>query len=57
MAAGLIRFVEKSRKILGVGANYRDLIAAWGLPTPTEPMVFMKPLSAYITQGTPIKVR
>ncbi|XP_077992520.1 oxaloacetate tautomerase FAHD1, mitochondrial-like [Glandiceps talaboti] len=55
MASRLVNFVEKGRKILGVALNYSDFAAAVGATPPPKPWVFLKPLTSYIQEGTPIK--
>jgi acylpyruvate hydrolase len=56
MAGNFGRFVEIGRKIVAVGRNYRDHAAELGNAVPEIPLLFMKPASSYITEGTPIKI-
>ncbi|XP_077992519.1 oxaloacetate tautomerase FAHD1, mitochondrial-like [Glandiceps talaboti] len=55
MASGLARFVEVGRKIVCVGRNYSEHAAELGNKLPTEPVIFIKPTSSYITEGSAIK--
>ncbi|KAK0153123.1 Acylpyruvase FAHD1, mitochondrial [Merluccius polli] len=50
------RFWEWGRKIICVGRNYADHAKELNNPVPTEPVLFLKPPSAYVTQGSPILV-
>ncbi|XP_008328133.1 acylpyruvase FAHD1, mitochondrial-like isoform X2 [Cynoglossus semilaevis] len=50
------RFWEWGRKIIGVGRNYPDHTNKLNFPTLTEPLLFLKPTSAYIREGSPILV-
>jgi 2-keto-4-pentenoate hydratase/2-oxohepta-3-ene-1,7-dioic acid hydratase in catechol pathway len=43
-------------KIVAVGLNYRDHAEETGKPVPDEPMIFLKPSTAVIGPGAPIKV-
>ncbi len=43
-------------KIVAVGLNYRDHAAEQGKPLPAEPMIFLKPSTAVIGPGEPIRV-
>jgi 2-keto-4-pentenoate hydratase/2-oxohepta-3-ene-1,7-dioic acid hydratase in catechol pathway len=43
-------------KIVAVGLNYRDHAAERGKPLPPVPMVFLKPPSAVIGPGAPIRI-
>lgn len=36
--------------------NFRGLVAAQGIQNPEKPILFMKPTSAYISEGQDIKV-
>ncbi|XP_061172198.1 acylpyruvase FAHD1, mitochondrial-like [Saccostrea echinata] len=49
-------FKENGKKIIAVCRNYRGLTAAQGIPNPEKPVLFMKPTSAYISQGQNIKI-
>jgi 2-keto-4-pentenoate hydratase/2-oxohepta-3-ene-1,7-dioic acid hydratase in catechol pathway len=42
-------------KIVGIGLNYRDHAAEFGLPPPNEPMLFLKPATAVIGPGQEIR--
>ena len=48
------KFVSMGRKIIGVGRNYKAHAAEMGSPPPTEPVLFLKPTTSYVTQGSPI---
>jgi ureidoglycolate lyase len=39
--------VPRPLNFIGIGANFHDHIAEAGVPTPTEPFVFIKALGAY----------
>ncbi|CAG7815252.1 unnamed protein product [Allacma fusca] len=56
MSSNFVRFTQLGRKIVGVGRNYRDHAAELGNAVPEKPLLFMKPPSAYILEGTPIKI-
>ncbi|CAH1258072.1 oxaloacetate decarboxylase, mitochondrial-like isoform X2 [Branchiostoma lanceolatum] len=47
----LSRFYEWGRKIVGVGRNYRAHCAELGNPVPKEPVLFLKPTTAYLPEG------
>lgn len=53
------KFVDLASKILAVGKNYADHIKEMGYAaaalTKPEPVIFMKPTSAFITQGQKIE--
>jgi 2-keto-4-pentenoate hydratase/2-oxohepta-3-ene-1,7-dioic acid hydratase in catechol pathway len=42
-------------KIVGIGVNYRAHAAEMGKPLPAEPLMFLKPPSAMIGDGEPIR--
>jgi len=42
-------------KIVGIGVNYRAHAAEMGKPLPSEPLMFLKPPSAVIGDGEPIR--
>jgi 2-keto-4-pentenoate hydratase/2-oxohepta-3-ene-1,7-dioic acid hydratase in catechol pathway len=42
-------------KIIGIGQNYRAHAAEMGKPIPEEPLMFLKPRSALIPEGTAIE--
>lgn len=50
------RFWEWGRKIICVGRNYADHAKELKNAIPTEPVLFLKPPSAYIREGSPILV-
>jgi 2-keto-4-pentenoate hydratase/2-oxohepta-3-ene-1,7-dioic acid hydratase in catechol pathway len=43
-------------KIVAIGLNYKDHAAEQGKPLPTEPMIFLKPSTAVIAPGDPIRL-
>lgn len=43
-------------KVVGIGLNYRDHAAEQKKPLPPEPLVFLKPTSAVIAAGEPIRL-
>jgi 2-keto-4-pentenoate hydratase/2-oxohepta-3-ene-1,7-dioic acid hydratase in catechol pathway len=47
--------VEPS-KIVAVGLNYRDHAAEQGKPLPAEPLIFLKPSTAVVGPGAPIRL-
>ncbi|MGE5814394.1 MAG: fumarylacetoacetate hydrolase family protein [Acidobacteriota bacterium] len=51
-----IERVETPSKIVCVGLNYRDHAAEQNKPLPKEPMVFIKPSTAVIRNGEPIRI-
>ena len=46
----------KPSKIVCVGQNYRDHAAEMGNPIPAEPLLFIKPSTAVIGPGDPIRI-
>jgi 2-keto-4-pentenoate hydratase/2-oxohepta-3-ene-1,7-dioic acid hydratase in catechol pathway len=42
-------------KIIGIGVNYRAHAAEMGKPLPVEPLLFLKPPSAIVLDGQPIR--
>ncbi|KAG7222844.1 hypothetical protein INR49_016054 [Caranx melampygus] len=50
------RFWEWGRKIICVGRNYADHAKELKNAIPTEPVLFLKPPSAYVREGSPILV-
>ncbi|XP_013398238.1 acylpyruvase FAHD1, mitochondrial [Lingula anatina] len=52
----MARFVEAGKKIVAVGRNYAEHAKELGNALPTEPLLFLKPTTAYITEGQAIKV-
>lgn len=55
-ARNIARFWEWGRKIICVGRNYADHAKELKNAIPTEPVVFLKPPSAYLREGSPILV-
>ena len=43
-------------KIVGIGRNYREHAAEFSNPVPAEPMFFLKPSTAVVGPGQPIRV-
>jgi len=56
MALNFARFAELGRKIVCVGRNYRDHAAELGNAVPETPLLFLKPASSYILEGTDIRI-
>ncbi|XP_077589817.1 oxaloacetate tautomerase FAHD1, mitochondrial [Stigmatopora nigra] len=55
MSAGNIgRFWEWGRKIIGVGRNYAEHAQELDNAIPAEPLLFLKPPSAYVREGSPV---
>lgn len=58
----LVKFVEFGRKIVGVGMNYSAHVAEMagkGLAVTAnnpDPVLFIKPATAFVTEGNPIKI-
>ncbi|RUS74813.1 hypothetical protein EGW08_017422 [Elysia chlorotica] len=50
------QFKEIGKKIVCVGRNYREHAAELNNPVPSKPMLFLKPTSAYISEGDAIKI-
>jgi 2-keto-4-pentenoate hydratase/2-oxohepta-3-ene-1,7-dioic acid hydratase in catechol pathway len=48
--------IETPSKIVCVGLNYRDHAAEQNKPLPKEPMLFIKPSTAMIRTGEPIRI-
>lgn len=55
-ARNITRFWEWGRKIICVGRNYADHAKELKNAVPTEPVLFLKPPSAYVKEGCPILV-
>jgi 2-keto-4-pentenoate hydratase/2-oxohepta-3-ene-1,7-dioic acid hydratase in catechol pathway len=51
-----IEKIETPSKIICVGLNYRDHAAEQNKPLPKEPMIFIKPSTAVIRAGEPIRI-
>jgi 2-keto-4-pentenoate hydratase/2-oxohepta-3-ene-1,7-dioic acid hydratase in catechol pathway len=51
-----IERIETPSKIVCVGLNYRDHAAEQKKPLPREPMIFIKPSTAVIRHGEPIRI-
>jgi 2-keto-4-pentenoate hydratase/2-oxohepta-3-ene-1,7-dioic acid hydratase in catechol pathway len=43
-------------KIVAIGLNYKDHAAEQGKPLPVEPMIFLKPSTAVIAPGEPVRL-
>lgn len=56
VAGGRILPPVMPSKIVAVGLNYRDHAAEMKKPLPPEPLVFMKPSTAVIGPGDPIRI-
>ncbi|KAJ9583792.1 hypothetical protein L9F63_021882 [Diploptera punctata] len=52
----LSQYMKVGRKIIGAGLNYKALLKLKGLPVPEKPTIFLKPSTAYITEGQSIEV-
>nr|XP_012433230.3 acylpyruvase FAHD1, mitochondrial [Taeniopygia guttata] len=50
----LSRFWEWGRNIVCVGRNYAEHAKEMGSAPPAEPLLFLKPSSAYVREGAPI---
>jgi 2-keto-4-pentenoate hydratase/2-oxohepta-3-ene-1,7-dioic acid hydratase in catechol pathway len=48
--------IETPSKIVCVGLNYKDHAAEQNKPLPKEPMIFIKPSTAVIRNGEPIRI-
>lgn len=48
--------ISASRKIIGIGRNYAQHAVEMGMALPTEPMMFLKPPSSFITAPSPIEI-
>ncbi|XP_047215125.1 acylpyruvase FAHD1, mitochondrial-like [Girardinichthys multiradiatus] len=55
-ARNISRFWEWGRKIICVGRNYADHAKELKNAIPTEPVLFLKPPSVYVREGSPILV-
>jgi 2-keto-4-pentenoate hydratase/2-oxohepta-3-ene-1,7-dioic acid hydratase in catechol pathway len=56
LAAGKLLAPVMPSKIVCVGLNYKDHAAESGKPLPPEPLIFIKPRTAVIGPGDPIKL-
>lgn len=56
MASALHKFVTTGTKIIGVGRNYAAHAKELGNAVPTEPLLFMKPISSYLANGGTIEI-
>lgn len=56
MQQNLSRFWEWGRKIVCVGRNYKDHCAELQNPIPKEPLIFLKPTSSYVCEGSNIVI-
>ncbi|GAM21161.1 hypothetical protein SAMD00019534_043360, partial [Acytostelium subglobosum LB1] len=54
--SNMIRFWEKGSKIVAVARNYVAHAKELGNEVPTEPFFFLKPMSSYVRQGSPIEI-
>nr|XP_033818429.1 acylpyruvase FAHD1, mitochondrial [Geotrypetes seraphini]XP_033818430.1 acylpyruvase FAHD1, mitochondrial [Geotrypetes seraphini]XP_033818431.1 acylpyruvase FAHD1, mitochondrial [Geotrypetes seraphini] len=52
----LTRFWDWGRKIICVGRNYTEHAMELNNTIPTEPVLFLKPSSAYVREGAPILI-
>jgi len=52
----LSRFKEFGKKIIGFGRTYSDHAKELNHAIPTEPIIFLKPTTAYISEGQAIKI-
>lgn len=52
----LAQFKEIGKKIVCVGRNYREHAAELNNPVPSQPLLFLKPTSAYVSEGDAIKI-
>jgi len=52
----LYRFRDFGKKIVGFGRTYVDHAKELNHAVPTEPIIFLKPTTAYLTEGHPIKL-
>jgi acylpyruvate hydrolase len=50
----LSRFREFGKKIVGAARTYREHAVELNNPVPTEPFIFLKPTTSYITEGQKI---
>ncbi|XP_033098796.1 acylpyruvase FAHD1, mitochondrial-like [Anneissia japonica] len=50
------KFVELGKKIVCVGRNYAEHATELGNKVPTEPLLFLKPTTAYLSEGNKIKM-
>jgi len=55
-ATQLARFREFGKKIIGFGRTYSDHAKELNHPVPTEPIMFLKPTTSYLTEGNPIRL-
>ncbi|KAK0399035.1 hypothetical protein QR680_002877 [Steinernema hermaphroditum] len=56
MAANLSNFRTIGTKIVCVGRNYADHAKELGNAIPKKPMIFLKSLNSYVTEGEPIVI-
>lgn len=56
MSSKLIKFTEIGRKIVCVGRNFSEHCKELNNPLPTEPLIFLKPTTAYVCEGSDIKI-
>lgn len=55
MSQQLSNFSKWGRKIVCVGRNFKEHCIELNNPIPTKPLIFLKPTTAYVTEGNPIK--
>jgi len=55
-STNLSKFVEFGKKIVCVGRNYSEHVAELGNKIPEKPLLFLKPSSSYLVEGSPIVV-
>jgi len=56
MSLQLSRFSEFGRKVVCVGRNFKDHCLELNNPIPKQPLIFLKPTTAYVKEGNPIKI-
>uniref|UniRef100_H2Y0X5 Oxaloacetate tautomerase FAHD1, mitochondrial n=1 Tax=Ciona intestinalis TaxID=7719 RepID=H2Y0X5_CIOIN len=52
----IAKFWEWGRKIVCVGRNYVDHCAELKNPVPKSPLIFLKPTSSYVREGSAVKI-
>lgn len=56
MTARMANFREIGKKIVCVGRNYSEHAAELGNAVPSKPLLFLKPTSSYVSEGSAIKI-
>ncbi|KAF0852671.1 mitochondrial fumarylacetoacetate hydrolase (acylpyruvate hydrolase) [Andalucia godoyi] len=56
MSSRVVNFVREGKKILGVLRNYRAHATELGNPVPKEPIFFLKPTTAYLSESSDAKI-